>query len=95
MDNTEDKLLTYSEMFKALSHPTRLNIVRKLFKKPEGMTVTTIQQHMGISQSSVSQHLRILKQYNILMSQRSGTQINYRLENEDVEELMTLLIKLA
>lgn len=82
-------------MFKALSHPTRLNIVTKLFKKPEGMTVTTIQQHMGISQSSVSQHLRILKQYNILMSQRSGTQINYRLENEDVEELMTLLLKLA
>lgn len=81
----------YSNVFKALSHPTRLSIVYELIEQADGLNVSTLQASLGISQSSVSQHLRILKQYNILESKRNGTEIKYILYNKKVIEILKLI----
>ncbi len=87
----EEFIDEFAEIFKALSHPTRLCIVNGLYDYPEGMNVTNIQDCIEISQSSVSQHLRILKQANILESRRYGTEIKYSLTNEDVKKIIKLI----
>lgn len=90
----EDYLNKYSEIFKALSHPTRLCIVSGLIDSDEGRNVSTMQKCMSISQSSVSQHLRILKQADILDSERRGTEIIYFIKSEEVKEIIELIKKL-
>ncbi|MDO5027087.1 MAG: metalloregulator ArsR/SmtB family transcription factor [Tissierellia bacterium] len=87
----EEFIYEYAEIFKALSNPTRLCIVNGLYDHPEGMNVSNIQDCIEISQSSVSQHLRILKQANILDSKRYGTVINYSLANDKVRQIIELI----
>lgn len=95
MDLNEQFIDEFADIFKALSHPTRLCIVKRLYENEEGLNVTSIQKCVDISQSSVSQHLRILKQYNILDSERHGTEIQYILVNDKVRKLIEAMIKLA
>ena len=82
---------TYAEIFKALAHPTRLYIVLELMKHSEGLNVTSIQEVLKISQSSVSQHLKILKESNVLSTRRNGTEIIYFITNENVSKILTKL----
>lgn len=89
----EEFIDDFAEIFKALSHSTRLCIVNGLYDHPDGMNVSNIQGCMEISQSSVSQHLRILKQANILDSERFGTEIKYKLSNDKVKEIVELIRK--
>lgn len=91
MNKNEEFIEEFSEIFKALSHSTRLCIVDGLYDQPDGMNVSNIQGCMEISQSSVSQHLRILKQAKILDSERFGTEIIYKLTNDKVKEIIKLI----
>lgn len=91
MDFNQTFISEYADVFKALSHPIRLCIVTGLYDHPEGMNVSSIQGCIHISQSSVSQHLRILKQYDILDSERHGTEIKYLLSNTSVKRIVELL----
>ena len=50
----------YSEIFKALAHPTRLTIAYNLSKKAE-CNVSKMSECLGVPQPTVSQHLTILK----------------------------------
>lgn len=95
MDLNEQFIDEYADIFKALSHPTRLCIVNRLYHESEGLNVTNIQKCVDISQSSVSQHLRILKQYNILDSQRHGTEIQYILVNDKVRKIIDVMRSMA
>lgn len=92
MEFNEEFISNYAEIFKALSHPIRLCIVLDLYNNKDGRNVSNLQAGIGISQSSVSQHLRILKQHDILDSHRHGTEIIYKLNNNEVLRIIQLLI---
>ena len=62
---------------KVLAHPIRLMIIHLL---GEGeLSVQELEKAVGISQSSVSQHLGLLKDKEILESRRVAQQVFYRL----------------
>ena len=78
---------SYSLIFKALSHPLRLQIACGLMNKKE-CNVSTMVEKLGVSQPMVSQHLNILKNAGIIESQRKGNQICYSVTNEKVKNII-------
>ena len=69
---------------KSLSDPTRLRIVEYLAEIDQPRCVGAISKHVGITQSATSQHLRILRQINLVISDRRGYHIHYKLNKDKV-----------
>ncbi len=78
-----------SEVLKALAHPARLQIVSGLIKNE--CNVTQIQEKLGLPQSTISQHLRILKNSKIIKGEREKTQICYKVINKYAKEIIKIM----
>lgn len=76
-----------AELLKALGHPARLCIICGLMEENDGCNVTTMQSCMGIPQSTVSQHLNVLKSKGIVAGRRRGNEICYYIADERVKLL--------
>ena len=71
--------------FKALSDPTRLSIVNSLANREECCVCEF--QHLGLSQPTISHHLKILREAGRSRSPKRGTWTFYRLVPAAVESL--------
>ena len=78
-----------SELLKAVAHPVRMEIIVRL--KEDGCNVTEIQKNLGLPQSTISQHLRILKSAGVLSSRREGTRVCYAIEKKEVLDIIRML----
>ena len=78
-----------SEVLKALAHPARLRIVAGLLKNE--CNVAQIQKVLGLPQSTISQHLRILKNADIIKGRREGTKICYRVIDRRVRKFVEMI----
>jgi ArsR family transcriptional regulator, arsenate/arsenite/antimonite-responsive transcriptional repressor len=72
--------------FKALSDPTRVAIVNRLAGAGE-VCVCAFVEELGLSQPTVSHHLRVLREANLVEARRNGTWGYYRLVPETVAGL--------
>jgi DNA-binding transcriptional ArsR family regulator len=92
-----DEIEELAEIFKALSDPTRLKLVRLLSAQPEGecrgpcngtgfLCVNALAHRLGVSQSAVSQHLRVLRQAGLVRGARRGPFVHYSLDQEGMEK---------
>jgi len=70
-------------LFKILSLDRRIDIIELLKKGP--MSVNAIAEAIGISQSAVSQHLRVLKSSGLVNDERKGYWVYYSLDREALE----------
>lgn len=86
MKNLEEK----AQLLKSIAHPIRLCIVRGLLEEA-GSNVSYIQNCLDMPQSTVSQHLAKLKAAGIVEGNRSGTEVNYYVINEDVKNIVKYL----
>lgn len=82
-ENIEVKLL------KALAHPIRIKILKKLIDGP--LCVCELNEDIEFTQSNLSQHLRILKDANILKQYRDGLKIIYSIKHEEVKEILNIV----
>ena len=73
-----------AELFKLLSVDKRIEIVELLKKKP--MSVNALAGALGITQSAVSQHLRVLKSAGLVKDERQGYWIYYSLMRDALEK---------
>lgn len=80
-----------SEMLKTIAHPMRLCILNCLMGA-ESCNVKTLVEKMETPQSTISQHLSKLKAFGIIEGERHGVEINYRIVNKDVVDLIHLLL---
>jgi DNA-binding transcriptional ArsR family regulator len=81
------KLQTFkAELFKALSHPTRIRILE--FLRDGEMSVSRLQMGLGAEGSTVSQQLAILRMKNLVDTRREGTAIYYRLRDPQINDLL-------
>ena len=78
-----------SQVLKALGHPARLRIVAGLLK--DECNVAQIQKVLGLPQSTISQHLRILKDVGIIKGRREGTRTCYRVIDARVRKFVTII----
>lgn len=68
-----------AERMKALGHPVRLAILRKIVQGPEaGTPAGEIQDHVGIPASTLSHHLACLAETELVLVEREGTTLRYR-----------------
>ena len=72
-----------ADLFKILSVDKRIEIIELLKKEPT--SVSALAEALGITQSAVSQHLRVLKGAGLVKDERQGYWIYYSL-NKDVLE---------
>lgn len=70
---------TLAALAKALAHPARIRIVQLLQATP-GCIGGTIVESVGLAQSTVSEHLRILKAAGIIGGEIDGPRICYALD---------------
>lgn len=82
-----------NETFKALADPTRRQIISLL--KERDMTAGDIAEHFNISKPSISHHLNLLKQANIILDQRQGQFIYYSLNATVFQELISWFMQLG
>ncbi|MBU8920696.1 MAG: metalloregulator ArsR/SmtB family transcription factor [Bacteroidales bacterium] len=80
-----------SEILKAVSHPARMEIIDRLQRN--GCNVSLIQRNLGLPQSTISQHLKILKNAGIISSRREGTRVCYKIEIPEVRRIIKMLKK--
>ena len=81
-----------SELLKALGHPARLKIVEGLLSKNE-CNVQKMVRALGLPQSTISQHLGILKSRGILQIRKDGTKSCYRILDKRIKGLIQALRK--
>jgi ArsR family transcriptional regulator, arsenate/arsenite/antimonite-responsive transcriptional repressor len=62
-------------IFKALSDPNRLRILKALQSKT--LCVCEVKEMLKLANSTVSEHLRILKESGFIMEEREGKWMNY------------------
>jgi ArsR family transcriptional regulator len=76
--------------FKALADPTRVGIVNALAQADE-VCVCNLTDAFGLSQPTISHHLRILRQAGLVEASRRGTWAYYRLVPGAVDALRAAL----
>ena len=83
-----------AELAKALAHPARLRILRLLLATP-GCIGGDIVDAVGLAQSTVSEHLRILKAAGVITGEISGPRICYALNPAALGPLRDFIAALA
>jgi len=82
-----------SNLYKALSDQNRLRILMMLQEK--SMCVCEIVEILQLANSTVSKHLSILRNADLIMDEKDGRWVNYRLatfvESEKVDSVMSQL----
>jgi ArsR family transcriptional regulator, arsenate/arsenite/antimonite-responsive transcriptional repressor len=81
----KDERERLAEQFKALSDPTRLAIVNQLAGAEECCVCNL--EPLGLSQPTISHHLKVLREAGLVESTRRGTWAYYRLVPESVRAL--------
>ena len=89
-EDTQELALAY----KALSHPARLMILHNLAKAEESCC-GDLCSVVPLAQSSVSQHLKVLREAGFIELEQSGPQSVYRLNGEKLEWLRESNVMLA
>lgn len=77
------------QLLQALGHPTRLAIVRELTGTSE-VCACDFTSCCDVGQPTVSHHLRILKEAGVILAERRGTSIFYRIVPSAAERLRSL-----
>lgn len=78
----EDLIEIISQIFKALSDPTRIKIIYALMNGP--LCVSDIAILLDMSQSSISHQLALLRNQNLIKVKRKGRRAYYSLDDEHV-----------
>ncbi len=88
LDEAEEASL--AAMAKALGHPVRVRIVRILAQR-RACVCGELVDALPLAQSTVSQHLKILKEAGLILGQIDGPRVCYCLSPEAIERLHALI----
>lgn len=83
-----------AELMKALGHPARIAII-ELLSERETCICGDITDELPLAQSTVSQHLKALKEAGIIRGEIDGVRTCYCLDKEGVKELCDLVTEVA
>ncbi|MGR7922498.1 ArsR/SmtB family transcription factor [Zobellella denitrificans] len=80
------------KLLKALANERRLFILCHLLDQE--LSVGEMNQHLGLSQSALSQHLAILRNDDLVQTRKEAQTVFYSLKSEEVREVIALLHRL-
>lgn len=88
MKLNELKAIKLAELFSSLSDASRIRIISLLIDGE--MSVRTLADGLGMSESAVSHQLRGLRQMHLVRARKSGRQVFYSIDDDHVARLLTL-----
>jgi len=80
-------------VFSALADPTRLRIVEMLGNEGN-LAASQISKRFFISPSAISQHLKILREANLVQMETKAQQRIYRLNPEGITEIENWVLRM-
>lgn len=78
-----------ANLFKGLSHPFRIRLLELLADADE-VSVAALQTETGLEASHLSQHLAVLRRHHLVVSERRGSHVFYRLADSRIRELLAV-----
>lgn len=87
--NTDEQ----AAVFSALADPTRLKLMKLLRcqRDPDALCVNALAALLGVTQSAVSQHLRILRATGLVKGERRGYHIHYFINQKALDKYRKLV----
>ncbi len=79
----------WAEILRTIGHPVRIRIIETLLD--DDKCVSNIWVSLGLPQSTVSQHLSLLRTRGIVQNQRYGSKVKYSITDRRIEEIINLL----
>ena len=73
-------------VFKALSDPTRRRILQLLRERP--MTAGELAEHFAIAKPTLSAHFAVLREADLVFSEKAGTSVTYSLKLSVLEDAL-------
>lgn len=92
MDTSDRQFEDLAQFFKALGHPARLQILMQTINGE--FCVQEIGEKLDRSQPSVSQHLTVLRERGLVVPERRGRKVCYRLADDGIREIITRAMRL-
>lgn len=86
-----DETAALAEIFRLMGDPSRLRIVLTCLRGE--VAVNDIANSLGLSQSSVSHHLRLLRSARILKAERRGKQVFYGAADHHVRGMLEDMVE--
>jgi DNA-binding transcriptional ArsR family regulator len=90
-DDHDDRVVPLADLFRLLGDPTRLRIV--LACVDEQRAVGAIAESLGLSQSLVSHHLRLLRAARIVRAERQGKQVFYLAADRHISGMLAGMLE--
>lgn len=88
--NEDSNIELLSEVFQALSDPNRLRILELLRSTSHPICVNAIAMKIGITQSAVSQHLKILRRHGLVRVKKEGYYKHYSVNLESLDRFRSI-----
>lgn len=89
-DHLDQELnLLHERICPALNHPLRMKVLYLLNEK--SLNVGELTAELGVPQSSVSRHLRVLRERGLVRAERQGTTIWYALAEPELATVLDIL----
>lgn len=82
----------HAEICSGLADPTRILLLYALAETPRN--VNELAEYLSMPQSTTSRHLKLLRQQSLVVGEREGLYIYYRLVDERIIEALDLLRKI-
>lgn len=89
-DDTAEEL---ARLAWAVAHPARVQIVRLLIRRKACVCGEIVDQ-LPLAQSTVSQHLKILKESGLIQGEVDGPKVCYCIHRQKLKELKALIARL-
>ncbi len=74
------------EILHILTESTRFRLIELLFE--HHYCVQALSKKLNISESAVSQHMRVLKKYGIVFGIKKGYQMHYRVDKDQITSIL-------
>lgn len=85
----EEIALFHQYVCEGIGDPNRLKLLYLVAERPRNVTELTAM--LGVTQPTVSHHLRILRERGLLIAERKGTSVYYSLSDSRIIDAMEIL----
>lgn len=89
INHAEEEIIDIADFFKMFSDSTRLKILFLLSEEGES-NVNNIAEKLNMSQSAISQQLKVLRSTRLVRFRKDGKNIIYRLSDDHIDSILRL-----
>lgn len=81
----------FAEVFRALSHPVRLQMLDLISQRDGEVCGCDIEQHFSLTQPTISHHLKVLRDCGLITSQARSVWVHHRVNGQLFDAARDLL----